>query len=318
VTLLDRAVERRPLAGHDGRSGASLERVVLDDGTPLVVKRTSPRSDLVLRRTGGAVSREYRLWQAGVLHALPAGVGHALVDAWQEGDKTVLVMRDLGDAVVGWSRRISREECRRLFGALAALHRAFAGSRPAGLCPLATRVALFAPARMAGPAAEGAALPRAVLQGWERFAEVVDDEVAGAVLGVLDRPEQLAGPLSRLPSTLIHGDPWLVNVALEPSEVVLLDWDLATWGPPELDLAYFLDGNWSRVDACRDELIDDFSSLSGRHGDETALELALFAGLVNLGWNKALDVADPAERADLEWWVCKARRALEHGLLDLA
>ena len=35
--LLDRIVERVPLDGHDGRSGARLERVGLDDGTRLVL-----------------------------------------------------------------------------------------------------------------------------------------------------------------------------------------------------------------------------------------------------------------------------------------
>lgn len=316
MTLLDRAVERRPLAGHDGRSGARLERVVLDDGTRLVVKRTSPATDLVLRLTGGTVSRERRLWEGGVLDALPPGTGHALIDAWQDGEETVLVMRDLGDTVVGWGRRISRAECRRFLGALTAMHGTFAGAPPAGLCPLATRVSLFAPARMVGPADEGWPLPRAVLRGWERFAEVVDSDVADAVFGVLSHPERLAGPLSRRPATLIHGDAWLVNVAFEPTGVVLLDWDLATWAPPALDLAYFLDGNWSQVDAGKDELIDDFSSLCGGDHDPTAMGLALFAGLVNLGWNKALDVADPAQRGDLDWWVTKARRTLEDGLLD--
>jgi len=50
--------------------------------------------------------------------------------------------------------------------------------------------------------------------------------------------------------------------------------------------------------------------------------LALLAGLMWLGWNKALDAAehpDPAkrerERRDLEWWVRKARTALECGAL---
>ena len=66
-TSLDRVVERRELDGHDGRSGASLERVVLDDGSRLVVKRTSPAVDLVMRITGRRVSREYLLWRAGVL-----------------------------------------------------------------------------------------------------------------------------------------------------------------------------------------------------------------------------------------------------------
>jgi len=41
-SILDRAIRREPLDSHDGRSGAVLERVVLDDGTKLVVKTAAP------------------------------------------------------------------------------------------------------------------------------------------------------------------------------------------------------------------------------------------------------------------------------------
>ncbi len=321
--LLDRIVERVPLDGHDGRSGARLERVGLDDGTRLVIKRTSPSVDIAMRMTGATVSREHRLRQAGVLDRLPPGLGHALVESWQDGDETVLVMRDLGPAVVGWNRTISREECRQLWTAATTMHRRFASDAPAGLVPLADRVSLFAPSRMEAQRASGHRLPLAVLQGWERFTEIVSPEVVAAVMGVLDRPRRLAGPLSCRASTLIHGDLWLVNVAFEAAQVTLLDWDLATWAPPALELALFLNGNASQVRASRDEIVADVRALWGDDHDEVALRLALFAGLVDLGWNKALDATghpDPGvqlrERADLNWWVAQAQMTLDQGLVD--
>ncbi len=320
--LLDRAVSRTPLRRHDGRSGARLERVVLDDGTRLIVKRTSRAVDLVMRVTGSTVSREYVLWQAGVLDHLPPGVGHAVVDAWLEGADTVLAMRDLGDAVVGWGCRLSRNSFRRVWGAATRLHRAFGGATVEGLCPLRDRVSVFAPWRMTAEATGEDPLPRAVLCGWERFAEMVPGDVADPVLGMLAAPERLSDLLARRPGTLIHGDLWLVNVALERNHVTLLDWDLATWAPPALEFALFHDGNSSQVDASRDELVEDFRTEWGSDHDEVALRLALFAGLVDLGWNKALDVSEHPdaevrvrERADLGWWVAQARRALELGLL---
>ncbi len=323
ATLLGHAVERMPLSGHDGRSGARLERVLLDDGTQLVVKRTSPTLDLVMRLTGATESRESALWHAGVLDELPAGVGCALVGAWREGDDTVLAMRDLGDMVVGWSRRISREECRRLLAAATLVHRGFEGASIDGLVPLAVRVSLFAPWRMRAVDRNAGPLPALVLRGWERFAGTADPAVAAAVLDVLERPERLAGPLSRRPATLIHGDLWLVNVAFEANQVTLLDWDLATSGSPALELALFLDGNSSQVAATKDEILDDFRTIWGDEHDETALRLALFAGLVELGWNKALDIAEHPDRAvrareqaDLDWWIDQARQTLALGLLD--
>jgi hypothetical protein len=76
------------------------------------------------------------------------------------------------------------------------------------------------------------------------------------------------------------------------------------------------------IDATREEVIAEYRALAGPADDEAALRLALLGGLVWLGWNKALDVAehpDPVirerERADLSWWVGQARRTLDAGLL---
>src|SRR5262249_2757552 len=75
VPTRDRAPGREPLDGHDGRSGAVLERVVLDDGTKLVVKTAAPGADLPGAATNDP-GRELWLWSSGILGQLPAGVGH--------------------------------------------------------------------------------------------------------------------------------------------------------------------------------------------------------------------------------------------------
>ena len=63
-------------------------------------------------------------------------------------------MRDLGDAVIGWDTPVGRNECRRIFAAAAAMHNAFAGQHVAGLCPLRTRLSLFAPSTLYSLAAD--------------------------------------------------------------------------------------------------------------------------------------------------------------------
>jgi hypothetical protein len=65
------------------------------------------------------LGREYLLWRDGLLDRLPAGVRHAVLDGWREGDETVLVMRDLGDAVVHWGSRIDRRDSIRVLAAVA-------------------------------------------------------------------------------------------------------------------------------------------------------------------------------------------------------
>ncbi|WP_165949135.1 phosphotransferase [Kribbella turkmenica] len=310
--ILDRVVERVVLEGHDGRSGARLERVRLDDGTPLVVKYADPASDLSVALTGG-VDRERLLWSSGVLDRLPAGVGHAIVEVFGRDGSTVTVMRDLGDAVPGWKRTLTTAECDRILGALTDLHREFTGQAPHGLVPLETRLTLMSP-QVAG--SRSGELPGAVLRGWELFAEIVEPSVADAVFAVHGDPGPLATALRRSGSTLLHADLWLVNLALPPDEVVLLDWALATEGPPALDLAIFLTGSAAHVEPGREDLISRFRSL----GDVTAadIDLALLAGLVDHGWNKALDAADHSdpvirdrERDDLAWWVEHGRAGLD-------
>jgi thiamine kinase-like enzyme len=190
------------------------------------------------------------------------------------------------------------------------------------LTPLESVVGLFRPQRLR-PYADGPnPLPAAALHGWEVFAETVPVDVAGPVRSLLDDPSPLVGALERRPTTLVHGDLATVNMAIEGVRLTLLDWSLATRAPAVLDLAWFLAGCASVVDATREDIIADFATVAGPTYDEPALRLALLAGVVWLGWNKALDAAEhpdrevrDQEREDLEWWVAQARLTLDSGLL---
>jgi hypothetical protein len=311
--LLDTA-ERTPFGAHDGRSGSTLERVRLADGTGLVLKRSGPDSDLVGRLAGGT-DRELTLFTGGVLDALPPGVGHAVLDAWRDGPDTLVLMRDVGADVPGWTRTLDRAECRRILAAAAALHDRFPGDRPDGLCDPATRLTLLWPHRMA-PLADGPnPLPGAVLRGWRRFAELADRRAVRAVRALQADPAPLVDAMAGYPQTLVHGDLWPVNLALEPHQVTLLDWSAASWASPVLEFAVFLTGTAGQVRATRDEIVADYRAIC--EPEETVLRLGFLAGLLELGWNKALDAAEhpdsdkrALERADLAWWLDAATPAL--------
>ncbi|MDQ4119380.1 MAG: hypothetical protein M3235_20835 [Actinomycetota bacterium] len=312
-SLLDTA-ECTPFGEHDGRSGSTLERVRLADGTRLVLKRSGPDSDLVGRLTG-ATDRELTLFTTGVLDALPDGVGHAVLDAWRDGPDTLVLMRDVGADVPGWTRTLDRAQCRRILAAAAAQHDRFAGDRPDGLCDLATRLTLLWPHRMAPLADVPNPLPQAVLRGWRRFAELADRRAVRAVRALQTDPAPLVDALAGYPHTVVHGDLWPVNLALEAHQVTLLDWSAASWAPPVLEFAVYLTGSAGQVRATRDEIVADYRAIV--RPDETALRLGFVAGLLELGWNKALDAAehpDPRkradERADLDWWLDAATPAL--------
>lgn len=318
--MLRDAVERCAVSGHEGKSGAGLERVRLADGRALVVKRIEPGHDLTLDLTGGGPAREHLLRVGGVLDRLPAGVGHAVVDTWLEGGATVVVMRDLGTAVLSWEDRLDRSRARWVMGRVAALHRRFLAEPPDGLAPLDLVLGLFAPARIRPLAEQGHELMRLACRGWELFADVVPPDVSDAVLGLLEDVRPLVAALGAGPVTLTHGDLATVNMAFEGDDLVLLDWAMPTAAPGALDVARFLAGCAQVVAAGRDELLAAYRDAAGPAYDERSMRLALLAALAWLGWNKALDAVehpDPGvrrrERDGLDWWVAAVRTTLERG-----
>jgi thiamine kinase-like enzyme len=316
------AVERVVISGHEGKSGAGLERVRLGDGRAFIVKRIRPDEDLTMRVAGPGPGCEYRLWSSGVFDRLPDGVSHALVDAWLEDDTTVLVMRDLGSSMLTWSRRLSATEAGWAMERTARLHRAFLGSAPSGVAQLDMVLNLFSPATIAAEAAAGVELLQLAMRGWELFAELVPADVAEAVAALHRDIDPLVRAFESGPVTMTHGDLATVNMAFSGDTLVLIDWAMPVAAPGTLDVARFIAGCASVVDCSREELIDAYRRAAGPAYDEGSMALALLAGLIWLGWNKALDAVehpDPAirvrERDDLEWWVAHARTALETGVL---
>ncbi|MGH9138761.1 MAG: phosphotransferase [Acidimicrobiales bacterium] len=318
VRVLDRVAARRPLFDHDGRSGALLERGVLDDGTPVFVKTCAVESDVGQLLTGDA-RRELRLWRDGVFDALPGGVASAVIGIDDLGDRLVTVTRDLGTAVLSWDSILDGDDVRTIFRGITSMHRAFAGTPPPALCPLETRITVFAPARCNVIAAANPELASAVLRGHELFADLVPADVADTVHRSYDNPAPLAAALTTdTPTTLIHGDFFLVNVAVEDGRVVPLDWGLATAGPAALDLITFCVGAMSNVTLDREHLLAEARAACRDLVDDQAFAACQLWALMELGWNKALDAVDhpdrhkrAAERADLDFWVGRARRALD-------
>ncbi|MGZ4484536.1 MAG: phosphotransferase family protein [Nocardioidaceae bacterium] len=334
-SLLDTALDRRPVS-DDGRSGAALERVLLADGARVVVKRFDPSVDLVMQLSGDGRGREVEFFRRGVFDRLPARVLHPVIDGWYDDDgRGVLVMRDLGAAVLSWTSVVTERQAETMFSAVADLHAAFLGSAPDGLTPLGSVLSMFEPRRIRSHA--GAALADYALRGWEYWPEVAPGEVGEKVLALAQDTAPLAAACQALPTTLLHGDLATVNMAFEPGRpgsLTLIDWGLAATGPAELDIGRLLAGcaqlfgpigarpQSQTIVARLDDLVALQRRAAGPAHDETALRLGLLAGITWLGWNKALDIVehpDPAvrerERAALPWWLHQAEQALETGLV---
>ena len=323
--LLDDALERTALVEHVGKSGAALERVRLRDGRSVIVKRITPETDLTLALFDQSVSRELLLWSSGGLERLPDAVGHVIVDGWTEGDDTtVIVMRDLGDAVMGWDDRLDAAACRWMLERLGALHLAYLGDPPVEVAPLKQALELFAPHRITPLADAGDELLSAALRGWEYFADpdLVPADVSEAVFALHADAEPLAEALTGGPVTLAHGDLATVNLAFEGERLILLDWALPVAAPGAYDVARFLVTCAHVVDPDPDEVIAVYREAAGAAYDDSSMRLALLSALCWLGWNKTLDLVEShdeavrhRERVSLDWWVQQARTTLENGAL---
>jgi hypothetical protein len=314
MSLIDEAVLDRTPMDSAGVTGARLERVRLVDGRVLVVKTIDHRTDWLMRATGDD-GRIFRLWTAGVLQGLPAGIDCAVETVDERPDGWLVVMRDVASALVPAGKLLPREQSRCVIQAVSTLHDAFASTRVDGLCPLVDRLAFLTPASVRG--VERHPLRSIVLEGWDRFTTLAPADVGSAVAKLLERPGSLAAALARYPETLLHGDLKLANIGFAGETVVLLDWGTLTgMGPRAIDHAWYLAVNSAAIDASLDEMLTDVESVLAPD-DRAALPLALLGQVVLLGWEKALGATsdDPAtavrERAGLVWWCQRAAEALD-------
>lgn len=316
IRELVESAERHPVADSDGKSGATLERAVLADGRSVVVKRFDPGTDLVMRITGDERGREVAMWESGIFDRLPAGVGHAVIGGWFDDDGLgVLVMRDLGDAVLTWQSRVTPDHCRAMLRSVASLHRAFHEQPPDGLTPLDAVVGIFEPARIRPY--EHEELAGYALRGWEIWADLVTDDVGEQVLALAQDATPLSRALRKHPLTMIHGDLATVNMAFEADHLTLIDWGIATAAPGAVDIGRFLAGCAHVLDVDPDAFVAMYREEAADLFDEQATRLGLLSGLVWLGWNKVLDIAEhpdeavrEREKAALPWWLDRAREAL--------
>ena len=300
-----------------GWSGNALERVVLADGRVLIAKRIVPGADW-LGRTSADPGREGLLFTSGVLDRMPDAIDHAMVAAARDGDAWWLVMRDVSGELLDDDGIVPREANRRVLAAVNQMWEAFWGERVEFLASQAARLHLAAPSVGRRERDGIDLLPKQLEVTWEAFAEAVEPDVADVVLALLEDPAPLAAALDARGTTLLHGDIRDEQIGLAGRRLVLLDWGIATQGHPVVDYAWHLMHSAWRIDATHDELWDDFRAARGERDDPLAVELGMIAGLVMYGWilgHSAVIHPDPAERAwargELDWWVPRARRALE-------
>ncbi|HYZ91182.1 MAG TPA: phosphotransferase [Actinomycetota bacterium] len=271
--------------------------------------------DGLVASLGGQPDRQYRLWTDGVFDRVPSVIDHAILAVEPDDDGWILVLRDVSNTLLPDDYVLTRDESRRVLSAVNELHQEFWGEYVEQIPSLDEYYSVFL--RLHTVAADFS-ISKLIARGWELFPDVAPPDIAGAMAALLGDPALISTELTQHPTTFIHGDLRLHNLGLTADKVVLLDWEITANAPPFVEFAWYLIISATRVDASREQIIDDFREISGEHFDPRALEIALIGGLASLGWNKALDIVenpDPAvrerERADLDWWIARVRTALE-------
>jgi hypothetical protein len=320
--LLDGATSREPLDRTDGKSGATLERVVVG-GTPYVLKHYDAATDWLLRATGDAGCRAVALWELGLYDAMPYCIDHTVVGAAREPDRgpwaAALLMRDVGEWLVPeGDGMLDLATHHRFLDHLAEQHAALWGWRDTyGLLPMGTRYQILTPEMAAYEASRGSTdeIPRYVAYGWRRLDEVAPS-LAPAMRGLVRDPAPLVDALAATPATFLQGDWKLGNMGAGPDgRTILLDWDRPGEGPATFDLTWYLGVNCDRLPESKEAATDHYRAALESHGIDTApwwdeqFLLTALGTFLQLGWSKT--DGDPAE---LAWWAERSAAALR--LLD--
>lgn len=315
---LHRAVRREPIGG--GYSGASVERLRVDDGTTVVVKYLNPTTDWQMRATGDD-GREARLFVDGALNRLGPSIAHAVLAAEPYGEGWVIIARDVGDELL--HRPVDRPTWRSYLAALGAMHNAVVDiGSVAGLATVRQRWGLWWPDTLAAVADTDAAQPKEIARGWDLLDGVMPADIAETVRAIASDPQPLLDVLSGSgsPCALLHGDAHAANLARNPDGVfTLLDWGLATAGPPAVEAAWL--ANFAhQFDFTIDDMLDDVRELwaprlevDGR--DLDAALAAQASSVIPALLPAAIDGRDSGHKrqtiAKLDWWIRTLRGATQ-------
>jgi len=319
--LLARATERAPLDGAPGKSGAEMERLVID-GQHYVLKRLDLARDWTLRASGCLPGPPLVLWERGILRRLPGCINQPIVSVARQAPASarpsggcLLLMRDVTPWLVpATSSAITERQHARFLSHMAQLHAAFWGcGKECDVVPATHRYLELSPWLAQAESAIGAQhlVPQLVAKGWPLLAEVAP-AAAAVVTPLAYDPGPLVAALATTPHTFVHSNWKLDNLGTDESgRTVLLDWEQPGHGAALSDLAWYLAINCRRLPQSKEASIEAYRASLEAQGIDTGpwwerqLALCLLGALVQFGWEKALGGYDE----ELAWWEAKAVQA---------
>jgi hypothetical protein len=317
LELIAAATERTSLTEGAGKSGARLERLVID-GQPYVLKHLDLAQDWTMRASGCLPGAPLVAWERGLLARVPDCFNQPIVGVFREERGCGVLMRDVTPWLVPVSDEpIGLEQHLGFLRHMAALHAAFwACGSECEVVPVMHRYLELSPWLADAEAAVGSAhlVPRLVGEGWPRLAQVAP--AAAAVVTPLARdPGPLVAALEDTPQTFVHSNWKLDNLGTDDEgRTVVLDWEQPGRGAALSDLAWYLAINCRRLPQGKQDSIAAYRQALEEQGIGTEpwwdrqLALCLLGALVQFGWEKALGGYDE----ELAWWETQAVRAVRY------
>jgi Phosphotransferase enzyme family len=315
--LLAGATSRTPIADGAGKSGAVLERVVID-GNPFVLKRIDLADDWIMRSAGQLRGSPCELWVRGVYDQLPDCMNQPIVGVAVDpgtgvapSGGCVLLMHDVSPWLVPSSDEpVPLEQHLRFIAHMARLHATFWGcGTEYDVVPMMHRFIELSPLTAVVEAELGGTnpVPPLIGKGWAMLPDVAP-AAARVVLPLAHDPGPLVTAMQSTPQTFVHGDWKLDNLGTDDTgRTILLDWAMPGRCPALSELAWYLAINCRRLPQSHDDTIEAYRNELEHCGIDTApwwdrqLGLCLIGGLVLFGWDKALGGYDE----ELAWWEQK-------------
>lgn len=309
LNLIALATDRTPILDGAGKSGARLERAVID-GQRYVLKHLSLDDDWTMRAAGDLRGATFTLWERGLLHRLPDCINQPVVGVAisDDGRGSTLVMRDVAHWLVPVSdEAIPIDQHLRFLDHMAQMHAKFWHAGPeVEVIPAMHRYLELSPWLASTELAIGSThlVPRLVGEGWPLLAEVAP-RAAAVVTPLAMDPAQLVSALDATPQTFVHGNWKLDNLGTDSEgRTVVLDWELPGRGAALSDLTWYLAINCRRLPQPKEDAILAYRKALEAHGIDTGpwwdrqLGLCLLGALVQFGWEKAFGGYDE----ELAWW----------------
>ena len=321
AALLDGITGRTTLAGVPGKSGATMERVVIG-GQHYVLKHLDLAEDWTMRASGCLRGAPLMLWERGILARLPDCFNQPIIGAAPEpgpgpapSGGCALLMHDVTPWLVpATDAPITASQHRGFLQHMSALHATFWGCGPEfDVVPVMHRYLELSPWMAEAEAAIGSPhlVPQLVAKGWPLLAAVAP-AAAAAVVPLARDPGPLVDALAGTPHTFVHSNWKLDNLGVDDAgRTVVLDWEQPGRGAAVSDLAWYLAINCRRLPQSKEASIAVYRDALEERGIDTEpwwdrqLALCLLGALVQFGWEKALGGYDE----ELAWWETKAVRA---------